>query len=192
MSNWMKIHHGWETAAKGLLVLWLLIALAQQYPVVLRQGFNDLMKGLSPLPVPSGAAARAPGLQELSGHLKTLDGGRGWHALLILPLPTQFERNLGRFDELNVVGVGGLADDIFRLVYESFPQRLDVAFLDSRGRLTRASYRPAERFVPSVAINLSQYEIVAMPRNTGLALDRMEAVGQTSGGEIVIYKRIHL
>ena len=190
MSDDTNVRRRWAIAARGVLGLWLMIALVQQYPTVLHQGYDDLVMRMSPL---SGGSTRAaPGLQELAAHLRALDGGRAWPALLILPLPAPFERDLGRFDELDVAALGNLADQVFRLIYSSFPQPVDLAFLDSRGRLVRASYRPAERFLPTAAVGLSGYAIVAMPRETRLTLDRMEAVGQTSDGAFVIYRRANL
>lgn len=190
MSDDTNVRRRWAIAAKGVLGLWLMIALVQQYPTVLRQGYDDLVMRVSPLF--RGSTRAEPGLEELAARLRALDGGRAWPALLVLPLPAPFERDPGRFDELDVAALGSLADQVSRLIYSSFPQPVDLAFLDSRGRLMRASHRPAERFLPTTAVGLSGYAIVAMSRETRLTLDRMEAVGQTSDGAFVIYRRAGL
>ncbi len=189
MSDDTNVRRLWAIAAKGVLGLWLMIALVQQYPTALRQGYDDLVMGMRPLSRSPGSTPAPSGVQELAAHLRAFGAGRGWPALLILPLPAQFERDPGRFDELDVAALGGLADDIFRLAYSSFPQTVDVAFLDSRGRLRRVSYRPEERFIPAAPLDLALYEIVAVHRDAAAMLGRMEPVAQTSDGAIVIYRR---
>lgn len=193
MPSGIKARSAWATTAKGILILWLLVALTQQYPGILRQGFTDLVKGVQPQSMLSGVEYRASPLVQLMERLESLDENRRWRSLLILPLPAQFEGNLGRFDEFSPVGLEHLAQgmlEIFSLVYRSFPRKVDVAFLNSRGNLLLVSFRPEERFVPRVVADLSQYEMVALPRDIrGLRPDRMEAVGQTSDGGIVIHRR---
>jgi len=181
------------TIARGLLVLWLLVALTQQYPRVLQRGFADLSRGLRTRPVPLGVNHRISPLLQLLDRLESLDEDRRWRSLLILPMPARFEGDLGRFDEFSPVGLELLADEIFQLAYLSFPRKVDVAFLNSRGNLLMVSYRWEERFVPRVSVDLSQYEMVALPKNAqGIKLDRMELVGQTPDGWIVIYRRTNL
>ena len=122
--------------------------------------------------------------------LEDLDEEMRWRSLLILPLPARFEGNLGRFDDFSPVGFEHLAHEILQLAYRSFPRKVDVAFLTSRGNLLMVSHRREERFAPRVAVDPSLYEVVALPSGTrGPRLDRMELVGQTSDGGFVIYRR---
>lgn len=192
MPTGTKARSCWAPVAKGLLILWLLVALTQQYPWILQRGLADLTRALRAQVVSDTVNhPLSPSLQLLD-RLRSLDGDRGWRSLLILPLPAQFEGDLGRFDEFSPVGLEPLAHEILQLAYRGFPRTVDVAFLNSRGDFLMVSQRREERFVPRVAVDLSQYEMVALPSDTrGLKLDDMELAGQTSDGGIVIYRRTH-
>ena len=191
MRGEMKPPGGWAIAAKGLLILWLMVSLVQQYPGLLRRGWADVTHGLRPRHLSPGATHPPSELLECLDLLEKLDRDRQWRALLILPMPAQLEGNQGRFDQWDGASLGHLAQEVFQLAYQGYPRRVDVAFLNSRGTLLRVSYQPADRFVPSVPVDLARYEIVALPREMNLALDHMEAVEETSSGAIVLYKRIH-
>lgn len=178
----------WATAGKGLLLLWLALALIRPHPGILRRGLTDLQTGLRPHPLPRGATDR-PELLEVLDSLDSLDRDQRWRALLVLPLPAQLQADSGRFDEWSGAGLGDLAHQILQVAYQGFPRRVDVAFLSSDGRLLRVSFRPTERFVPKVPVRLADYEIVAVARETGLTPDRMMAISRTSSGAIVLYGR---
>lgn len=186
----MKLTGGWATAATGLLILWLSVSLIHQYPGMLRRGLADLARGLLAQPPPASATQSPSELLEVLDPLQALDPDREWGTLLVLPMPPQLEREPVSVDAWNAAGLGDLAHEVFQLAYLGFPRKVDIAFLNSRGQLLRASYRPAERFVPTLVVDPGEYEILAAPRGMSIALDGREAVGKTSGGAIVLYKRV--
>ena len=193
MTTGVETGSKWTTTARWVLLIWLFVALIQQYPKVLQQGFADFPRGLQVGSMPTGVSLRTSSLLGLLDRLEGLDGNRKWGLLVILPLPVLFERDLGRFDEFSPIGLDHLAHNILQLTYLGFPRKIDVAFLNSHGDILRVSHRWDDRLVPRVPVSLPQYEMIALPRDMpGLRLDRMEVEGETPDGEIVIYKRTDL
>ncbi len=189
MLTGVKAGRKWNTAARCVLLIWLLVALTQQYPKVLQRGIADFSSGPRSWSLLTGASGRASPLLRLLDRLDSMDGSSEWRVLVILPLPVQFERGLGRFDEFSPAGLEHLAHEILQPTYLSFPRKVDIAFLDSHGNLLRVSHRREDRFIPRITVDLSQYEVVALAKDAQrLKLDGMEVVGETPDADIRIYK----